>query len=119
MVKNLINFFITVGLLLPQFLGLAVNLLQLLQSEPHTTNTGFVSLLIGELGLEGTPETPELWQSIGSADEDLVLGWEARKRGVETWNWCICQWGLQTMKALSVLSLKVGFFFIILLRKTR
>ena len=83
MVKNIINFFIAVGLLLPQFLGLEVSFLQLLQPEPHTTITGFIRLLIGELGLEGTPETPELWQSVGSADEDLVLGQEARKRGVE------------------------------------
>ena len=60
MVKNLIDFFITVGLLLPQFLSLEVGLLQLLQPEPHTTNTGFVRLLIGKLGLEGTPEMPEL-----------------------------------------------------------
>ena len=83
MVKNLIDFFITIGFLLPQFLGLAVGLLQFLQPEPHITNTGFVRLLIGELGLESTPETPKLWQSIGSADKDLVLGQEAQKRGVE------------------------------------
>ena len=82
--KNLINFFITGGFLLPQFLSLAVALLQLLQPEPHTINTGFIRLLIDELGLEGTPETPELWQSVGFADEDLVLGQKARKRGVET-----------------------------------
>ena len=68
MVKNIIDFFIVVGLLFPQFLGLAVNLLQLLQPEPHTTNTGFIRLLIGELGSEVIPETPELWQSVGSAD---------------------------------------------------
>ena len=74
MVKNLINFFINDGLLLPQLLGLAVGLLQLLQPEPHTTNTGFIRLLISELGSKGTPEMPELWQSVGSADKDLVLG---------------------------------------------
>ena len=73
MVKNLIDFCIAVGLLLPQFLGLAVGLLQLLQPEPHTTNTDFIKLLIGKLGLEKTLKTPELWQSIGSADKDLVL----------------------------------------------
>ena len=61
MVKNLINFFIAVSLLLLQFLGFAVSLLQLLQSEPHTTNPDFIRLLIGKLGLEDTPETPELW----------------------------------------------------------
>ena len=60
MVKNLIDFFITVGFLLPQFLGLEVGLLQLLQPEPHTTNTGFVKSLIGKLGLEGILETPKL-----------------------------------------------------------
>ena len=74
MVKNLINFFIIIGFLLPQFLGLAVGLLQLLPPEPYTTNTSFIRLLIGELGLEGTPEMPELWQSVGFADKDLVLG---------------------------------------------
>ena len=84
MVKNLIDFFITVALLLPHFLGHEFGFPQLLQPEPHTTNTGFVRLLIGELGLEGTPETPELWQSVGSADENLVLGQQAQKRGVET-----------------------------------
>ena len=77
MVKNLLDFFIAVGLLLPQFLGLAVGLLQLLQSEPYTTNTGFIRLLIGKLGLEGTSKTPELWQSVGSVDKDLVLGQKA------------------------------------------
>ena len=67
-VKNVINFFVAIGLLLSQFLGLAVGLLQLLQPEPHTTNTSFLSLLIGELGLEGTPKTPKLWENIGFAD---------------------------------------------------
>ena len=68
MVKNIIDFFIAVSLLLPQFLGLAVGLLQLLQPEPYTINTGFIRLLIGKLGLEIILETPELWQSVGSAD---------------------------------------------------
>ena len=119
MLKNFIDFFITVGFLLPQFLGLAVGFLQLLQPKPYTTNTSFVRLFINKLGLKGTPETPELWQSVGSADKHLVLRREAQKRGVEIWNWRICQWGLQTMKDSSVLSLKIGFFFIILLKKTR
>ena len=83
MVKNLIDFFITVGLLLPQFFGLEIDLLQLLQSKPHTTNTSFIRSLIGKLGLESTFKMPELWQSIDSADEDLVLGQEAPKRGAE------------------------------------
>ena len=61
MVKNLIDFFIAVGLLSPQFLGLAVGLLELLQFKLYTTNTGFIKLLIGELGLEDTPKTSELW----------------------------------------------------------
>ena len=77
MVKNLIDFFIAVSLLLSQFLGFAVGFLQLLQPEPHTTNSGFIKSLIGELGLKSTPETPELWQSVGSADENLVLRQEA------------------------------------------
>ena len=66
--KNVIDFFIAVGFLLPQFLGLAVKLLQLLQLEPHTTNIGFIRLLISKLGSEGTLETPELWRTVGSAD---------------------------------------------------
>ena len=68
MVKNLIIFFIAIGLLLPQFLGLAVSLLQLLQTKLYTTNTDFIRLLIGKLGLEVIPETWELWQSVGSAN---------------------------------------------------
>ena len=74
MVKNLIDFFITIGFLLPQFLGFAVGLLQLLQPKPHTSNTGFIKLLIGELGLEGIPEMPELWQNVSFTDKDLMLG---------------------------------------------
>ena len=61
MVKNLIDFFIAIGFLLPQFLGLAVGLLQLLQPKLYTINTGFIRLLIGKLGLEDAPEMPELW----------------------------------------------------------
>ena len=68
MVKNLIDFYIAVGLLLPQFWGLVVGLLQLLQPKPHTTNIGFIKLLIGKLCSERTSKTPELGQSIGSAD---------------------------------------------------
>ena len=83
MVKNFINIFIAIGLLLSQFLGFAVGLLQLLQPEPHITNIGFIKLFIGELGSDITPKTPELWQSIGFADEDLMLRREAQKRGVE------------------------------------
>ena len=84
-VRNVIDFFIA-GLkaCLAYSLGLAVVLLQLVQPEPYTTNTGFIKLLISKLGLEDTPKTPELWQSVGSADEELMLGREARKRGVET-----------------------------------
>ena len=84
MVKNIINFFIAVGLLLSQFFGLAIGLLQFLQPKPHTTNTGFIRLLIGELGLEVIPKTSELWQTVDSADWDLMLRQEARKQGVET-----------------------------------
>ena len=68
MVKNLIDFFVAVGFLLPEFLGLAIGLLQLLQPKPHITSTGFISLLIGKLGLEVIPKTPELWQNVGFAD---------------------------------------------------
>ena len=68
MVKNLIDFFVAMGLLLPEFLGLAVCLLQLLQFELYTTNTEFIRLIIDELGLEIFPEMPEWWQSVGSAD---------------------------------------------------
>ena len=60
MVKNFMNFFIAIGLLLSQFLGLAVGLLQLLQPEPHITNIGFIRSLICKFGLEGTPKMPEL-----------------------------------------------------------
>ena len=66
--KNVINFFVAIGFLLPQFLGLAVGLLQLLQPKPHTTNTGFIRSFIGKLGLGVIQETPELWQSVSSAD---------------------------------------------------
>ena len=59
-VKNVINFFIAISLLLPQFLGLAINLLQLLQLELHITNIGFIKLLISKFSLENTSETPEL-----------------------------------------------------------
>ena len=60
MVKNLIDFFITVGFLLSQFLGFPVSLLQLLQSEPHTTNTGFIRSFISKLSLKWAPKTLEL-----------------------------------------------------------
>ena len=66
--KNVIDFFVAIGLWLPQLLGLAIGFLQLLQPELHTTNTGFIRLLIGKLGLKGTPEMPELWQSVDSPD---------------------------------------------------
>ena len=68
MVKNLIDFFIAVGFLLPQSLCLAIGHLQLLQPEFHITNIGFIRFLIGKLVLEDIPETLKLWQSIDSAD---------------------------------------------------
>ena len=68
MVKNLINFFIVVGLLFPQFFGFVISFLQLLQPEPYTINTGSIRSLIGKLSLEDSLKTPELWQSIGSVD---------------------------------------------------
>ena len=61
MVKNFINFFIAVGFLLSQILGLAVGFLQLLEPKPYTTNTGFTKSLIGKLGLKVISETPKLW----------------------------------------------------------
>ena len=67
-VKNVIDFFVPVGVLLPQFLAFAVGFLQLLKLEPYTTNISFIKLLIGELGLEVIPKTPKLWQKIGSVD---------------------------------------------------
>ena len=60
MVKILIDFFIAVGFLLPWFLGLAINLLKFLQPKPHTTNIGFIRLLIGDFVLEVILKTPEL-----------------------------------------------------------
>ena len=60
MVKNHINFFITISLLLFQFLGFVVGLLQFLQPELYTTNTGFIRLLISELGLKDIPKRLEL-----------------------------------------------------------
>ena len=73
MVKNLINFFIAICLLLPQFLVLAFGLLQFLQPESHSINISFMRLLIGKFGSEVISKTSELLQSIGSADWDLVL----------------------------------------------
>ena len=58
MVKNLIVFFIAIGLLLPQFLRFAVGFLQFLQPKPLTINTGFIRFFISKLGLEGTLKTP-------------------------------------------------------------
>ena len=68
MVKNLINFFIVVGFLLPQVLSLVVSLLELLQPKPHTINTGFIRSLIGKLNLKDIPKTSKLLQSTGSKD---------------------------------------------------
>ena len=47
MVKNFISFFITIRFFLPQSLRLAIGFQQLFQFEPHTTNTDFISFLIG------------------------------------------------------------------------
>ena len=119
MVNNFIDFFLAVGFLLLYFLSFAVDLMQLLQSKPHTNNTSFIRFLIGKLALEDSPETPELWQSVGSVNYNLILRQEAWNRVVELWNWRICQWRLQIMKDLSVLSSKVSFFFIVSMKKTR
>ena len=66
--KNIIDFFVAVGPFLFQFLGLAVGLLQLLQSAPFTTNTGFIKSLIDKLGSKIIPKTPELWENVSSGD---------------------------------------------------
>ena len=58
--KNLINFFIPVSFLLFQLLGFIVGLLQLLQPEFYSTNTGFIKFLIGKLNLKDIPKMPEL-----------------------------------------------------------
>ena len=50
MVKNLINFFVAIEVLLPKFLGLAVNFQQLLQLELYTINTCFIRFFIEKLG---------------------------------------------------------------------
>ena len=68
MIKNFIDFFIVVDLLLPQFLGFAVGLLQLLQLEPHTTNPGFIRSFISKLDLKNISKIPDLCQSVGFAD---------------------------------------------------
>ena len=60
MVKNLIDFFIAVDLLLPQFLSLVVGLLQLLQPESYTTNDGYIRSLIDELSFESSTKMSEL-----------------------------------------------------------
>ena len=73
MVKNLIDFFITIEFLLFQFLDLAVGFLHLLQPKPYTTNTGFIRFFIGKLGSKGIPKILKLWQSIGSADSNLMI----------------------------------------------
>ena len=46
MMKNLINFFIPIKVLLPQFLGFIIGILQLLQLKSHTINTDFIKSLI-------------------------------------------------------------------------
>ena len=47
MMRNLIDFFVAAWRLLAQSLGLAVNLLQLLQLKPYVTNIGFIKSFIG------------------------------------------------------------------------
>ena len=86
MVNNHIDFFIAIGFLLPYFLAFAMSLLQFLQSEPYTTNTGFIKSLIGKFNLENILKMPELWQNVGSVDYDLMLRQNAWNRDIETWN---------------------------------
>ena len=47
MVKNLIDFFIAAKFLLSQSLSFAISFLQLLQPEPHITNTSLIRSFIG------------------------------------------------------------------------
>ena len=68
MVKNLINFWIAIAFLFPQFLGLAIGFLQLLQPKPYTTKTDFIRSLIGKFGLKSIEEILELWQNIDFVD---------------------------------------------------
>ena len=60
MVKNFISFFIAIDVLLFQFLDFVVDLLQLLQPESHTINTGFIKSFIIKLSLDGTLKMPKL-----------------------------------------------------------
>ena len=61
MIINLIYFFITIGILLLYPLGLAVGLLQLLQSKLYITNTGFIRFFISKLDSKQISKTLELW----------------------------------------------------------
>ena len=86
MVKTLIDFFLAISFLLPQFLGLTVDLLELLQPKPDTINTGFIRFFIGKFILEGILQMPELWQSVSSVGKDLMLRQEAWNCDIEIWN---------------------------------
>ena len=44
--KNHINFIIAIGFLLPQFLGLAIGLLQFMQPKPNSISIGFIKSFI-------------------------------------------------------------------------
>ena len=48
-----------------------------------------------------------------------MLRQKAWNYGVKIWNWSICQWGLQTIKNLSLLSSKFFFFILIFLKKNK
>ena len=114
MVKNLIYFLIAISFLLFWFLGLAVGLLQLLQSKLYTTNIGFIRSLIGELGLESISEMSERFRR---------LGLDAKARGLKMWRWDL------KLKLLSVKTVnnekfeyfqfKVFFFILISLKTIR
>ena len=48
-----------------------------------------------------------------------MLRRKAWNHGIETWNWSICQWKLQTMMNPSVFGPKLFFFIFVSLKKTR
>ena len=46
MIKNPIYFFVAIAFLLPQSLDYTIDLLQLMQPKPYTTNIGFIRSFI-------------------------------------------------------------------------
>lgn len=44
----------------------------ILEPELHATNASFIGTLVDELSYERILETLEMWESVGSIDEDLM-----------------------------------------------